>query len=160
MTDFLRFDAPISADETIADGYMRHFIALPTELAQRFSDAGHSRLRGSINGTPFSRAVFRAPNGELRLRFGMGWLRDAGLSVGDLVTVVLDEDQDADRVDVPHELATLLEADPVAEHLWEELTAGRQRSLVYGVERAKRPETRQRRAQAVVDQVLTEFGLD
>ncbi len=139
---------------------MKHFVVVPAEVAQRFSDAGHSRLRGSIDGTPFSRAFFRAPDGEVRVRFGMGWLSDAGLSVGDVVTVTLDEDQDPERVDVPEELGALLEADPVAEHAWEELTAGRRRSLVYGVERAKRPETRQRRAQAVVDQVLTEFGLD
>lgn len=139
---------------------MKHFVAVPSVLARRFSDAGHSRLSGSIDGTPFSRAVFRTPDGETRLRFGMGWLRDAGLTVGDVVTVILDADQDPDRVDVPEELGALLETNPVAEHAWEELTAGRRRSLVYGVEQAKRPETRQRRARAVVDQVLAEFGLD
>lgn len=160
MANAPRFEAPISVDETIADGYMKHYVAVPTELAQRLSDAGHPRLRGSMDGTPFSREVLRTPNGEFRLRFGMGWLRDAGLAVGDVVTIVLDEDQDPDRVDVPEELAALLEADPIAEHLWEELTPGRKRSHVYGVERAKRPETRGRRARAVVEQLLAEFGLD
>ena len=160
MASTLRFEAPVSMDESIADGYMKHFVTVPTELAQGGSVAGKSRLRGWIDGAPFSRAVFRTPDGELRLRFGMGWLRDAGLSVGDMVTIVLDEDQDPDRVDVPNELALFLGADPVVEHLWEELTPGRQRSLVYGVEQAKRPETKHRRARAVVDELLAEFGLD
>lgn len=66
-------------------------------------------------------------------------MRDAGLSPGDVVIVQLDHDQDPDRMDVPEELAFLHDPDPVAEHLWEELTRGRQRSLVYGVERARRP---------------------
>lgn len=150
------FEAAVAADESIADGYMKHYVAVPPAIARRFP--GAKRLRGSIDGTTFSRAVFTADDGELRLRFGRDWLRDAGLSAGDVVTVQLDEDQDPDRVDVPEELAHLLETDPVAEHLWEELTPGRQRSLIYGVERAKRAETRHRRAQSVIDGLRNEFG--
>lgn len=62
-------------------------------------------------------------------------------------------------MDVPDELSLLFDADPEVEHLWEDLTPGRQRSLVYGVERAKRPETRRRRAEAIVEDLLDEFGL-
>jgi uncharacterized protein YdeI (YjbR/CyaY-like superfamily) len=62
-------------------------------------------------------------------------------------------------VDVPDELAALLDTDPAAEHLWGELTAGRQRTLVHDIERAKRIETRRRRAAAVVAALRDEFGL-
>ncbi len=53
----------------------------------------------------------------------------------------------------------MLDADPAAGHVWGELTAGRQRTLVYGIERAKRIETRQRRAAAVVATLRDEFRL-
>ena len=157
MADLIRFETAVEADESIADGYMKHYLAIPAAVVSRFPNAG--RLRGAIDGTTFSRAVFKADDGTVRLRFGMDWLRTAGLSPGDLVTVQLDEDQDPDRVDVPAELAALLATDPAVEHLWEELTPGRQRSLVYGVERSKRSDTRQRRAQSVVDTLLGEIGL-
>lgn len=158
MTDPSSFEAVVAADESIPDGYMKHYVAVPPAIAERFP--GATRLRGSIDGTTFSRAVFAADDGELRLRFGRDWLSDAGLSPGDVVTVELDADQDPDRVDVPAELAGLLERDFVAEHLWEELTPGRKRSLVYGIERAKRAETRQRRAQSVIDDLRDEFAMD
>ncbi len=158
MAGLNHFETTVATDVSIPDGYMKQYVAVPQAIAQHFP--GAKRLRGSIDGTTFSRAVIATDDGELRLRFGRDWLRDAGLSPGDVVTVELDADQDPDRVDVPSELAVLLEADPVAEHLWEELTPGRQRSLVYGVERAKRTETRRRRARSLVDELRTELGLD
>lgn len=157
-TDHLRFEAAVAADDSIPDGYMKHYVDIPAAVVDCFP--GIKRLHGSIDGTPFSRAVFVSDDGELRLRFGRDWLRDAGLAPGDMVTIQLDEDQDPDRVDVPEELAFLLDENPTAEHIWGELTSGRKRSLMYGVQRAKRAETRRRRARSVVDGLLTEFGVE
>ncbi|MEM0960990.1 MAG: YdeI/OmpD-associated family protein [Bacteroidota bacterium] len=67
--------------------------------------------------------------------------------------VTVAEDPDPDRVDLPDELQAALDLDPVASAAWRALTPGRQRTLAYGVGRAKRPETRVRRALALLDQV-------
>lgn len=155
-----RFDAVVRIDATVADGYMKHYVALPDDLAATFAAAGVERVEGTIGGTRFRRRLQDRADGGLSLRFGVSWLRDAGLTPGDVVTVEVAEETDPDRVDVPDELAAVFDVDPAVEHVWGALTPGRQRTLVYGIERAKRPETRTRRAAALARQLRDEYGLD
>lgn len=154
-----RFEATVAVDPTIPDGYMKHYVVLPESLARAFAAAGVERVEGRIAGTAFRRSLQRRPDGAVWLRFGVSWLRDAGLDLGAPVDVEIAEDTDPDRVDVPDELAALLDADPAADHAWAALTPGRQRTLVYGIERAKRAETRRRRAAAVVAALRDESGV-
>ena len=65
-----------------------------------------------------------------------------------------------DAVQIPEELQAALESDPRAQAEWARLTPGRRRTLAYSVERGKRPETRRRRAGAVVDELLLDAGVD
>lgn len=84
--------------------------------------------------------------GDRRLMLGAGWLRDAGLDVGDRAELVLRPQPDPDHVEMPEELSAALDADPVADHAWSLLTPARQRTLAYTVARPKRSETRLRKA--------------
>lgn len=130
---------------------MKHYVPLADDVAE--SLAGAPRLLGEIDGHAFRRTLQRRPNGEPCLRFGAGWLRDAGLTVGAVVPVVVAPDPDPDRVDLPEELTAALGLDPAAAAAWAALTPGRQRTMAYGVGRAKRPETRVRRALALLEEI-------
>lgn len=154
-----RFQAPLVVDPAVPDGYMKHHVALPESLARELAAAGVTHVEGRIAGTSFRRSLHPTPAGGLCLRFGVSWLRDAGLTPGTMVDVEIAADPDPDRVDVPDELAAVFEADPAAEHLWSGLTPGRQRTLVYGILRARRSETRARRAEALVTHLRHEFGV-
>lgn len=145
------FDGVVELDPTVLDGYMKHHVALPDEVAAALAQG--VRVVGTLDGIRFSRVVAVAGDGRRTLRFGEGWLRDAGLAPGDPVEVVVGEDPDPDHVDLPAELAALLDADEQLQHLWLSLTPGRRRTLAYPVDRAKRPETRQRKATALVEEL-------
>ena len=145
------FLAPVLLDPDVEDGYMKHYVPLAKDIAASLADA--PRVVGTIDGHAFRRTIQERPNGEPCLRFGKGWLWDAGLAVGAVVPVTVAEDPDPDRVDLPDGLEAALDLDPVASAAWNALTPGRQRTLAYGVGRAKRPETRGRRALALLDQV-------
>lgn len=154
-----RFEATVAVDLSIPDGYMKHYVALPEDLGRAFLDAGVERVEGTVGGAPYRRSLHVRDDGRVCLRFGMTWLRNAGLEPGAPLVVEVAEDPDPDRVDMPDELATALSRDPAVEHAWDSLTPGRQRTLVYDIERARRPDTRARRATKVVDTLRDEFGL-
>lgn len=154
MAELLPFDVVIEYDPAVADGYMRHFVAVPEGYAADVGD----RLVGELAGVAFSRIVFEEVDGVRRMMFGEGWLADAGLAVGDDVRLALRPEPDPDHVEMPDELVAALEADPQADHLWSMLTPGRQRTLAYGVARPKRADTRQRKAAELLEALRDEIG--
>jgi hypothetical protein len=129
-------------------GAMGQQVVLPSEVRAVLPNG--TRVVGALDGHGFSRVVVGLGGDVSCVRFGRAWLRTAGLAVGDVVEVDLAVDPHPDLVEVPDELAAAFDADPLAEHLWEGLTPGRQRSLAHSIDRGKRPETRQRRAAAIV----------
>ncbi|MEM7789247.1 MAG: YdeI/OmpD-associated family protein [Bacteroidota bacterium] len=148
------FPAPVLVDPEAEPGYMKHYVPLPEAVADALD--GHDRVEGTLGGHAFRRTVQRRPDGARWLRFGAGWLRDAGLAVGEVVLVEVGPDLDPDRVDLPAELEAALALDPEAARAWDALPPGKRRTLAYGVGRAKRPETRERRALALAEAVRTE----
>lgn len=148
--------ASVTFDPRVDDGYMKHFVPIPEAIARKL--AGAKRLRGTLGEHPFRRAPATTSDGRPCLKFGVGWLRDAGLDVGDRVAVVVEVDPDPDAVDVPEELEAVLADDPELALAWESLTPGKRRTLVYPVTRAKRPATRVKRVAAVVEQVRQLMG--
>ena len=141
------YPAPVLVDDEVEAGYMKHYVPVPTAIADALGGAAH--VEGTLGGVPFRRTLQRTPDGGARLRFGAGWLRDAGIAPGAVVTVTLREDPAPDRVDVPPELQAALDQDPGAKAAWAALTPGKQRTLTYGISRGKREETRIRRAVAL-----------
>ncbi len=150
----LRIDRGVSA------GYMMHYVPVPDDLVEALGLSGSERVVGELNGHAFTRKLHRRHDGSLYLRFGVGWLRDAGIMAGDRLTLVLARDPDPTHVEVPPELSQALASSPVAFEAWSRFTPGRRRSLAYAIERAKRAETRQRRAERVVDDILLELDMD
>jgi hypothetical protein len=141
----------VELDPTVRDGYVKHHVEIPAGCC---SDAvTGARVEGELDGTRFSRVVTAGSEGQRLLRFGRDWLRAAGLGVGDQVALRLRVDPDPDRVEIPEELATAFADDPALEHRWETLTAGRRRTLLHPIERARRPETRAKRVRAVLDEL-------
>lgn len=136
-----------------------HYVPVPEEVVLRLREAGVKRVHGEVDGHEFHRALHLNTSGLGSLRFGARWLGDAGLMMGQKVTVAI-RPEAADYVAIPQELEDALEGSPAAMEGWRGLTPGRRRSLAYSVERAKRASTRIRRAERIVDDILLEMGLD
>ena len=127
---------------------------LPEEVADAVRAAGAKRVRGTADGAPLELALTRAPVVEgTFLWAGKGLLRQIGARAGDPVTLRIHAVAD-DDVPVPADVMEALDAAAVVE-LWEELTPGRRRSLLYPVSTARSSATRERRVAALVDAVVT-----
>jgi hypothetical protein len=141
----------VELDATARDSSMQHRVDVPPGFCPE-AVAG-VRVEGTLDGVRFSRVVVAGSDGRRLLRFGRDWLRTADIEIGDPVALQLRVDPDPDRVEVPEELAAALAEHPELEHRWESLTGGRRRTLVYPIERARRPDTRARRVRAVLDEL-------
>lgn len=158
------FGGTVIHDATVEEGYMSHLVVLPDEIAQVMTRAGVVRVVGELVpmdrdpvATPFRRALQKWSGDGLCLRFGMGWLRDAGIQVGEPLAIWVSADPNPDSVDVPFELERALRLDLEVARYWGSLTPGRQRTLAYGIERIKRPETRARNAESMVADLRVEM---
>jgi hypothetical protein len=78
---------------------------------------------------------------------------ELGVDIGDEVDATVDLDTAEREVEVPEDLAAALAARPGARAVFDALTFTRRKELARGVAEAKRPETRERRIVAVVDEV-------
>ena len=75
----------------------------------------------------------------------------SGLSAGDEIDVTIELDTAPRTVEAPPDLASALEAAPVARAAFDALSPSRQKAHVTNVEGTKNPETRARRVAAVID---------
>jgi hypothetical protein len=153
------FRAAIARTRSSAGGSGWHYVPVPEEVVLTLRGAGVRRVFGEVDGHEFHRTLHLTAAGLGRIRFGTRWLRDAGLILGQKVTVAIRPEAE-DHVEVPIELEEALGATSAAREGWDRLTPGRRRSLAYSVERAKRPSTKVRRAEGIVDEILLEMGLD
>ncbi|GAB4516334.1 MAG: hypothetical protein OHK0046_21530 [Anaerolineae bacterium] len=153
--EMLHFSFPsmVFFDPTVADGYMKHFVPIPDDVAAALAQAGITHVEGQIDTHPFRRVVHLRPDGSSCLKFGKTWLELAQIEINTPVDVELAPDPDPNRVDVPDELAAELRDAPEVAEVWAGLSPSRQKTLAYNITRAKKAETRQRRAKAVIEEL-------
>jgi hypothetical protein len=141
MSDYITFPGRI---ETLDWGRTYTIIRLPAEVAERFAAEGAKRVEGEIDEHPVNLAPTRAPVIEdTFLWTGKSLLDRIGRAQGDEVEVRLRRAPD-DEVETPEDLARTLRASG-AKDLWEALTPGKRRGLIYQLGTAKTQATRDRR---------------
>lgn len=74
----------------------------------------------------------------------------AKCKAGDSVEVVIELDEEERKVEVPPSLRKIISADPKAKEVWGKLSFTHQKEYVRAIEDAKKPETRERRIQAMM----------
>lgn len=102
------------------------------------------RVEGEINDHPVNLALTKAPVIDgVFLWAGKSLLSEISISPGEPLVVRLRPVSD-EVVDVPRDVALALRSSGKT-NLWEALTPGKKRGLLYPINSAKRPQTRQDR---------------
>lgn len=137
--------------ETLDFGTMAyHVVYLPAKIRNVLPLDKSPRLRtvGFVNRQPFRLALMPTAGRKWYLLLSLKFLKKYKATLGDQVEVEFSLD-DPEAVD----------ANGRAAQIWEQMTPGKKRGLAYRVSSAKRPDTRQRRAAAVLEEIL-DFGLE
>jgi bifunctional DNA-binding transcriptional regulator/antitoxin component of YhaV-PrlF toxin-antitoxin module len=118
-------------------------VPLPFDPKAVFGKA-RAPIRGTVNGAPF-RSTVAIYDGVGYLGVTKALREAAGAEIGDEVDIDVDLDDAPREVDVPPELAAILERDRKAARAFEKLSYTHRREYARWIAEAKRAETKQRR---------------
>jgi hypothetical protein len=147
MSDYVEFTGSI---ETLVQGRSTYTVVrLPQEVAARLEALGARRVEGEINEHPVNLAPSWTPVLEATVLWaGKSLLDRTGLGPGCEVEVRIRKAPD-DEVETPEDLAAALRA-AGATQLWDALSPGKRRGMIYQIGTAKTQATRDRRIAALI----------
>jgi Bacteriocin-protection, YdeI or OmpD-Associated/Domain of unknown function (DUF1905) len=142
MNDWLSFDGRV---EPLVWGKSTYTILrLPDDAAATLAAHGAKRVEGEVNDHPVSLALTRAPVVDgVFVWAGRSLLDQIGIEPGQTIEVRLRPAPD-DAVDTPHDVDHALRAAGAAA-LWDALTPGKRRGLLYQIGTARTAPTRAKR---------------
>jgi len=133
-------------------------IPVPDELAEGFIEGDNERVICKINNAePYPAAIMKGKeyyfilvNQQLRNRLG--------ISEGDKVSVTLEKDRSEYGHEMPEELQVLLDQDGEGNAFFQALTKGKQRALIYLVNKVKNPNSRLNKSLAIISHLKEVHG--
>lgn len=144
----LKFRALVRLDGKTATG-----IEVPAEAMSALGTSKRPAVAVTINGFTY-RSTVGTMGGRHLIPVSAEVRTRTGIQAGDQVTVELALDDQPRTVDVPPALKTALAKKPAARRAFDALSYSAQRRHVLAVDGAKSADTRQRRVDAVVSELL------
>lgn len=128
-------------------------ITVPFDVEQAFGARGRVPVRGQLNAAPFRSSVFRMGDEQHFMVVNRHLRQAAGVRGGEVVTVLLERDDEPRVIEPPDDFAQALDANDEARATWDDLSYTHQREHVEHIEGARKPETRRRRIEKSVAQL-------
>ena len=152
------FRAPVRSSGRGGGG---HLVDVSTEVVEALGGQGGGRSRipvtATFDGVPYRGSIVRMGGGAV-LGVQKAIMAEAGVSVGDTLTVVVRYDDAPREVEVPDDLAEALRHSDEARAVFEGLSFSHRREYVESITEAKRPETRARRVERTIQALLERTG--
>ena len=131
------------------------FVIIPENLVESICGLG-TRLLCSVNGFPeFHCGLVAYGNGEGYISINKKRQREFGVRLGDEVTIELSHDLSKYGMHMPEELEALLEQDPEGAALFEALSGGKKRYIIYHVDSVKSSQLKIDRAIMLINNLKT-----
>ncbi|MFK7951956.1 MAG: YdeI/OmpD-associated family protein [Ekhidna sp.] len=134
MAKSITFTAPLA---DFKSKLYRYYIPVTKEIGDPFVVGDNRRITCSINGnTPYPCALMHIEGGYYIL-VNNPLRKKLRIDEGDQLTISLEKDHSEFGHKVPESFQVLLDQDDEGRHFFEELTKGKQRSLIYLVTKVK-----------------------
>jgi antitoxin component of MazEF toxin-antitoxin module len=126
---------------------------VPTEVVEALGGKGRIPVSATFDGVPYRGSIVRMGGGAV-LGVQKAIMAEAGVRVGDSLTIVVRNDEGPREVEVPPDLAEALARNGAARAAFEGLSFSHKREYVRSITDAKRPETRARRIELTIQQLI------
>jgi len=146
----VRFRAPVRPSGRGGGG---HLVDVPPEVIEELGGKGRIPVTATFDGVPYRGSIVRMGGGSV-LGVQKAIMAEAGVSVGDTLTVVVRNDEAPRQVEVPEDLAESLARNDSARAAFEGLSFSHKREYVRSITDAKRPETRARLIERTIQALL------
>ena len=143
------FRAPVRSSDRGGGG---HLVEVPPEVVEALGGKGRIPVTATFEGIPYRGSIVRM-RGVAVLGVQKAIMAEAGVSVGDSLTVVVRNDEAPREVEVPDDLAEAARNDP-ARTAFEGLSFSHKREYVEAINEAKRPDTRARRVERTIQALI------
>jgi Bacteriocin-protection, YdeI or OmpD-Associated/Domain of unknown function (DUF1905) len=140
------FRAPVRSSDRGGGG---HLVEVPPAVVEALGGKGRIPVTATFDGVPYRGSIVRM-RGVAVLGVQKAIMAEAGVSVGDSLTVVVRNDEAPREVEVPDDLAEALARNGPARTAFEGLSFSHKREYVEAINQAKRPETRARRVERTI----------
>jgi hypothetical protein len=114
---------------------------IPDAVVDELGGGGRPKVAVTVNGHTFRTSIARM-GGVFMLGLSQERRAEAGVAVGDVLDLEVVLDDAPREVEVPQDLAALLDADPGAAAAWAGSSYSLRKEWARSIEEAKRPETR------------------
>jgi hypothetical protein len=126
------------------------FVVVPFDVEKTFGKK-RVKVKAIIEGEPYRGTLVRMGSPHHMLIVLKDIREKVGKTMGDVVSVELEEDLEERIVELPTDIQTALEAEPAAQTFFRNLSYSHQREYVQWVTDAKREETRQARIKRMIE---------
>ena len=129
--------------EVFVQGY--HSVIIPDSVAEKFAKTGHKRVQVfafHYNKQICFHAALQKIKGQYRIMFAKKHQKEIGLEPHEGFYLQLHEDTSKYGVEMPEELQAVLDSDPEAIQIFDDLTDGKKRGVIYTILRYKNSQTR------------------
>jgi len=127
-------------------------IEVPPEVIEVLGAGRKPPVTVVVNGFEY-RSTVAVMGGRYLIPFSSDKRAATGIAGGDPITVDLEVDTAPRSVELPQDFAAALDAAPGAREAYERLAPSHRKAHVTAIEKAKAPETRQRRIDAAVAKI-------
>ena len=148
------FRAPIRSSGRGSGG---HLVDVPPEVIEALGGRGRIPVTATFDGVPYRGSIVRMGGGAV-LGVQKAIMAEAGVAVGDTLTVIVRNDDAPREVEVPDDLAEALRRSDEARAVFDGLSFSHRREYVESITEAKRPETRARRVERTIQALLERAG--
>ena len=130
-----------------------HLVDVPPEVVEALGGKGRIPVTATFDGVPYRGSIVRMGGGAV-LGVQKAIMAEAGVRVGDSLTVVVRNDEAPREVEVPQDLADALARSDPARAAFEGLSFSHRREYVRSITEAKRADTRARRVERTIRALL------
>ncbi len=129
-----------------------HHVVVPPEIVNKLLAGRHTRFLVYINNElKIHSALLSDGNGGRYVLINKDRIKKLGIALGDILHIKIEPDTSEMGMEVPEEFLEVLESDEEAKHYFNQLTKGKQRSLIYLVSKVKRTETKITKALVIME---------
>ena len=130
------FEQPLGQLEKRKGGY--YYLTITADIVEKYEKKRATRLKCTIEKrVSFSCGLNHLGDGNFFIIVATRHLKTLGKEAGELVTFEIFEDPNPLGVEVPEVLQVLIDQDPEAKEIYDGLTDGKKRSLIYSIKGIK-----------------------
>lgn len=149
------FEAVLSKFETGLWGY---HLPVPDDIAAEYINGKDRRVIVSLNNSIQLHSAIMSENRYWFIMLNQQVVRNLRIQTGDKVSVCIEKDNSEYGMPMPEEMMVCMDQDEKAAEYFHNLTPGKQRSLIYIVQKVKNTDSRIRKSLAILHHLNANAG--